>query len=84
MKVRIAVQTLSKSVSDAIMFVSKDLALPQFQNVNVTCRFLKLFNGMFDIFNSQNLFAKYQYKKPLSEKNATQFFNYMNNAKNIY
>lgn len=77
MKVRIAVQTLSKSVSDALMFVAKDLGLPQFQNVDATCRFLKIFNDIFDILNSRNIFAKYDFKKPLSEETAPDFFAYM-------
>lgn len=62
MNVRLAAQTLSLSVSDAIKFCD-------FQDGEGTADFCKNINDTFDILNSMNVFAKYKYKEPLSVKN---------------
>ncbi|CAH1981929.1 unnamed protein product [Acanthoscelides obtectus] len=76
MKVKIATQTLSKSVADALSYLCKDLKLPAFQNAEATAIFIKKFNDVFDIFNSRNKLAKYQFKRPLSPATAEQFFSF--------
>lgn len=82
MKVRLATQTLSKSVSDAIDFLREDQNCPGFQDSTATSEFILIFNNIFDIFNSRNRFAKYSFKKPFSQATSTQFFNYMEFVKN--
>nr|CAI5846405.1 unnamed protein product [Callosobruchus analis] len=54
MKAKIATQTLSKSVADALLYLCNDLKLQAFQNVKATVTFLKYFNDLFDILNSRN------------------------------
>lgn len=65
MRVKLATQTLSKSVADALLFLGEDLEYPLFQDVAPTAHFIKIFNDLFDICNSKNRFAKYFFKKPL-------------------
>ncbi|CAH1993868.1 unnamed protein product [Acanthoscelides obtectus] len=76
MKVKIATQTLSKSVADALSYLCKDLKLPAFQNADATAIFIKKFNDVFDIFNSRNKLTKYQFKRPLSPATVEQFFSF--------
>ena len=58
MKVKLATQIISNSSADAIEFCAKVLNLDQFQGSEGTVRFLRIFNQLFDIFNSRNPFAK--------------------------
>lgn len=81
MKVRLATQTISKSVSDAISFLREDLKIPAFQDSEGTTDFILNFNNIFDILNSRNRFAKYLYKRPLSPKTASHFLQYMESIK---
>lgn len=74
MKVKIATQTLSRSVSDALLYLGQNLKLPEFRNVDATATFIRKFNDLFDIFNSRNRFAKYFFKRPLSPATADDFF----------
>ena len=68
MKCNLAAQTLSNSVAAAIDFCREDLKLPEFQNSKPTTEFIRLFDALFDIFNSRNQFGK-QFKAPLREDN---------------
>ena len=68
MKVNLAVQSLSESVADAIDFCDSHLHLPKFSNCNATSKFIRVFNRLFDIFNSRNPLAK-NYKAPLKKSN---------------
>lgn len=52
MKVRLAAQTFSKSVSDALQFCST-LKLLQFEGCEATIHFIRLINDLFDIFKSK-------------------------------
>ncbi|KAJ8951535.1 hypothetical protein NQ317_015416 [Molorchus minor] len=81
MKVRLATQTISRSVSDAITFLRDDLKSPEFQDSEATSEFLLKFNNLFDIFNSRNRHVKYEFKKPLSLQTALKFFEYINEVK---
>lgn len=58
MKVSLAVQTLSKSVADALDFLNKDVQDEQFSNSEGTAKFCRLLNNVFDIFNSRNVLTK--------------------------
>ena len=55
MKVSLATQTLSDSVADAIEFCSKKLQLEEFYGCEATVKFIKIFNKLFDIFNSRSV-----------------------------
>lgn len=82
MKVRLAVQTISRSVSDAITFLRDDLKHPEFAESHATSKFILNFNNLFDIFNSRGKWAKYKYKQHLSKRTESeflQFFQYMKN-----
>ncbi|GFS06954.1 THAP domain containing 9 [Elysia marginata] len=58
MNVRLAAQTLSASVADAIEYCRQDLNLPQFTGSEETCTFLRWFDRMFDLCNSSNCLGK--------------------------
>nr|CAH7767097.1 unnamed protein product [Callosobruchus chinensis] len=65
-KVRLAPQTLSKNPKHHA-----------FRDAEPTANFIKLLNDLFDIFNSKNRLAKYKYKRPLSQKNKAEMFEYL-------
>lgn len=77
MKVKIATQTLSKSVADALLYLSKDLKLPEFHKAEPTASFIQKFNDLFDVFNSRNRMAKYFFKRPLSPATEKEFFPFL-------
>lgn len=81
MKVRLAAQTISKSVSDALTFLRDDMKCPEFQDSEATSKFLLIFNNLFDIFNSRNRLTKYSFKKPLSKINEQSIFQYFETIK---
>lgn len=68
MKVRLAVQLLSKSVADALDFCSKELKLKQFENSEATSECIRLFNDIFDVLNSRKL-TDFGYQKALCKAN---------------
>lgn len=76
MNVRLAVETISKSVADALEQLQKD-GYDEFQNSEATVLFLRNFNNAFDILNygagtkKDNL-----YKQPLNENTADRIFNF--------
>lgn len=49
MKVKLAAQVLSRSVSDALEYVSKDLKHPKFHGFEATIEFCQKFNDLFDL-----------------------------------
>ncbi|KAL3186158.1 hypothetical protein MRX96_027895 [Rhipicephalus microplus] len=68
MKVRYAAQALSSSVADAMDFCENVLKLPQFRGASATSKFVRVFDHLFDLFNSRNPFAR-SYKAPLRKQN---------------
>lgn len=80
MKVKIAAQTLSKSVSDALLYLCEDLQIEEFREAQETANFIKIMNDFFDILNSRNMFAKYIYKRPLSPSTKSIFFRFLEDA----
>ena len=68
MKVKLAAQTLSSSVADAIEFCNLDLHLPAFKNSEATVRFIRIIDRLFDFLNSRNPLAK-GFKAPLRLSN---------------
>lgn len=72
MNVSVAAQTLSASVADALDFLREDLQLDEFQGSEATSEFIRLFNSLFDVFNSKNILGK-NFKAPLQLKNEHQW-----------
>lgn len=68
MKVGLAVQTLSASVSKALLFC-KELNLTHFDGCEATAEFCLIINNVFDILNSRNFFSRSEYGQALSNKN---------------
>lgn len=55
MKVKLATQLLSQSVSDALKFCKYTLQLKEFSEVDGTVKFIEIFNAGFDILNSRSI-----------------------------
>ena len=72
MKVKLAAQTLSSSVADAIEYCDKTLKLKQFKNSEATVKFIRLINDVFDVLNSRNPLGR-GLKAPLSIKNKSEW-----------
>lgn len=72
MKVKLATQTFSKSVADALTFCREDLKLPEFSGSAATSRFCIEINTMFDLLNSRNLLCKSDTKKCISVENVEE------------
>lgn len=79
MKVSVAAQTLSASVADAIDFLREDLKLADFQGSEATSEFIRIFDKLFDCFNSRSLFGK-RFKAPLSSTNHVQWLSVFTEA----
>lgn len=86
MKVKLAVQTLSASVSSALLFC-KTMKISGFEDCDATAQFCLNINNIFDILNSRNLSAKYHYKRGISTKNyvfiADEIYGYINYLSNL-
>ena len=89
MKVKLAVQVLSRSVSDAIDFCRDELKLPEFVGSEATCHFICLFDQLFDLLNSKNALGK-SFKSPLRNANKqgwsrsfSEAFKYILNLKTL-
>jgi len=72
MKVKLAAQLLSQSVTDALKFCKNNLKLITFLNADATIRFIEIINIAFDICNSRSANAIGN-KKALNKDN----FNYV-------
>ena len=67
MNVRLAAQTLSSSVANAIEFLGKSAKLPNFSDSHGTVKFIRTIDHLFDILNSRNPLGK-GFKAPLRLK----------------
>ena len=67
MKVKLAAQIFSESAASSLDYC-RQLNLPEFSNSEATSKCLRIFNNVFDILNTRNLFGKYS-KSPLSLRN---------------
>lgn len=76
MKVKLATQIFSCAVANSLKYLKK--SNPSYINSNATSNFLQLFNDVFDILNSNNKFAKYQFKRALSSDNMAVIFDKLN------
>lgn len=80
MKVFLAAQTFSSSVSDALKYCSETLNSDLFKDCGATTTFCQNLNDIFDLLNSRNFLSKAQYKKPLREKNEDLILNFINSS----
>lgn len=64
MNVKLASQTLSSSVADAIEFLDLSMKMPQFKDSQPTVCFVRTIDRLFDTLNSRNPIGK-GYKQPL-------------------
>lgn len=58
MKVKLAAQTLSSSVADALDFCKCSIQLPYFRDCQATVEFMRLVDALFDVLNSTNKFDR--------------------------
>jgi len=55
MKVKLATQLLSKSVTDKIFFCTNDLNLKDFEDCDGSIRLIRIINKAFDVPHSKNI-----------------------------
>ncbi len=67
MKVKLAAQTLSASVADALQFL-RDTGVPEFANCGPTIEFIRNIDRLFDFLNGRNPFGT-GFKKPIYGNN---------------
>jgi hypothetical protein len=67
MKVKLAVQVLSKSVANSLLTMS-ELKIDNFDNVNPTVHYLQVFDSLYDVMNSRTLAESFG-KAPMQARN---------------
>ena len=72
MNVRLAAQTLSSSVADAIEFLDIGMKNRKFQNSSGTVKFVRTIDRLFDMLNSRNHVGR-GYKQPLCSTNKVMY-----------
>lgn len=72
MNVRLAAQTLSSSLADAIEFLDMKMKNLSFQNSSATVKFSRTIDRLFDMLNSRNPLGK-GYKQPLRLSNKNTY-----------
>uniref|UniRef100_A0A2S2PS39 THAP domain-containing protein 9 n=1 Tax=Schizaphis graminum TaxID=13262 RepID=A0A2S2PS39_SCHGA len=75
MNVRLAAQTLSDSVADALSYLKNQNDL--FGDVEPTVEFIRYINNAFDILNSRSNFSKNPYNKAISSDTIEQYTRFM-------
>lgn len=81
MKVKLATQLLSRSISRALELCDQLIVSSKIKNTEPTAEFISIFNDLFDVFNSRSS-GKYDFKKPISPSNATEILDFLEKAKN--
>ncbi|CAL1279505.1 unnamed protein product [Larinioides sclopetarius] len=79
MKVKLAAQLFSLSVADAIEYCNVKLKLSEFENSEATVEFLRIFNDLFDLFNSKSVW-QCGLKRAISKENVKTCFDFLNKA----
>lgn len=82
MKVKLAVQLLSRSVAQSLLFCKNVLKLSSFKDVEPTVKFITLVNDVFDILKSRQLNA-FGFKKSLCNGNISNIKDFIKEL-NIY
>ncbi len=57
MKVKLAAQTLSSSVADALVFCDEVMSNNEFRDCVATVKFIRIIDRLFDVLNSRNPIA---------------------------
>lgn len=78
MRVKLAVQTISTKVADSLRYLQ--LKNPDFLECDETIHFLKIFNDLFDIFNSKK-YKEYGFKRSLNNFTKNEYFGFFDVAK---
>lgn len=78
MNVRMAVETLSLSVANALEFL-RDMGYEEFQGCDATIEYIKYMNNIFDVLNSRNSNGK-NFKRPVSKDTKDEYFSYFDKA----
>lgn len=79
MCVRIAAETLSNSVADAIETLQKK-GLEAFKGSEATVKFIRRINNIFDILNSKNSKSAICFKRPISPETKDEYFKYFDES----
>lgn len=79
MNVRIAAETISNSVADAIEFL-RNKGVEMFQGSEATVKFIRRINNIFDILNSKDTKDAICFKRPISPETKEEYFNYFDEA----
>lgn len=79
MCVRIAAETLSNSVADAIETLQKS-GVEAFQGSEATVKFIRLINNVFDMLNSKDSKSAVCFKRPISAETKDEYFKYFDES----
>ena len=79
MNVKLAVQTLSSSVADAIDFLREDMQMDFFQGSEKTTEFIRIFDRLFDMLNSKSVACK-GFKFPMTRSNFEERRTFLENT----
>lgn len=82
MHVRTAVETLSNSVADSLEFLMNQ-GIHDFHNAAPTINFIRIFDSLFDVFNTQRIEHRYsnQLKSAMNFFNQAEVFEFLEKAK---
>lgn len=73
MKVRIAAETLSNSVANAMQFLMSD-GHKEFIESSATIKYVRFINDLFDIMNTKRTGKENRFKNPINEENKLEVF----------
>ena len=79
MNVKLAAQLLSESVAKSLTFCLKG-KIDSFEGCEGTIKFIEIFNKLFDILNSRNLFAN-GWSRPFQPPRENEYFKFMEEAR---
>lgn len=80
MRVRLAAQTFSISVADALEYCRSDIAHKEFQDAEPTIIFCIVINNVFDILYTRNFLSKNTFNKPINSNNKESIIKYIDEA----
>lgn len=76
MDVKIAVQVLSNSVSESLLYLSMQ-GCQEFSNCEATAEFAKKMNDLFDILNTKRKRSEQVFKNAITKENRIEIFKFM-------
>lgn len=82
MNVRLATETLSNSVADAIEHL-ETIGVPEFVGAGPTVKFIRYMNDLFDIMNTKRIINNHsnQFKSAINQNNVNEIFLFLNDAR---